>query len=269
MEKLIQTEGLGYSYPGSKFTLENISLDIFKGDFISIIGRNGSGKSTLVKLLSGIQFPTLGKVLLNGRNIYDYDRKELSRDLCYLPQTGIMLTDRMTVMDFLLLGRYSYKNFSEFRYSSDDEKVVTESMETAGILEYKDRDITELSGGEKQKVLITLALVQLNLTEDISNKVLIIDEPLTYLDVNYQHEIFHILHKLNTERGLTVIVVMHDLNLALKYTQKTMLLNNGNLVFTGKTSDVINTENLREHFMIESTLISSNNETIINFIPKA
>jgi iron complex transport system ATP-binding protein len=167
-----------------------------------------------------------------------------------------------------MLGRYSYKNFSEFRYNDEDEAVVNEGLKTAGMLEFKDRDMSELSGGERQKVLITLALVQLNLTEELKDKLLIIDEPLTYLDVNYQHEIFSILHKLNSERGLTVLVVMHDLNLALKYTDKTLLLDKGNLIFLGETKDIINEENLNKYFLINSNIIKNNNELLINYLPK-
>lgn len=268
VKELLKAENLSFDYGTDKFTLKDVSLDVFEKDFISVIGRNGSGKSTLVKLLSGIQRHPTGRVEFKGKEISEYDRKELSRSLCYLPQSGVMLTDRISVLDFLLLGRYSYKNFSEFRYSDEDISVVEESLGTAGISEFKDREMSELSGGERQKVLITLALVQLNLSDDLSSKLLIVDEPLTYLDVNYQHEIFSILHKLNAERGLTVIVVMHDLNLALKYTAKTILLNEGRMIFSGKTSDIITVENLREHFLIESAVIKNNNETIINFLPK-
>lgn len=266
--EILKTERLGFSYGESMFNLRDISISVQEKDFTSIIGRNGSGKSTLVKLLSGIHTNADGNVFLKDENIKDFDRKNLSRSLCYLPQSGVVFTDRISVKDFLLLGRYSYKNFSDFRYNDDDETVVNESLLTAGISDFKDRDMSELSGGERQKVLITLALVQLNITEDLGGKLLIIDEPLTYLDVNYQHEIFSILYKLNTERGLTILVVMHDLTLALKYTHNTLLMDKGRVVFAGKTRDVINEETLREYFLINSTIINSNNELLINYLPK-
>lgn len=268
VKELLKAENLSFDYGADKFTLKDVSLDVFEKDFISVIGRNGSGKSTLVKLLSGIHKHPAGKIVFKGKDISEYERKDLSRSLCYLPQSGIMLTDKINVTDFLLLGRYSYKNFSEFRYSDADIAIVEESLKTAGIYDFKDREMSELSGGERQKVLITLALVQLNLSDNLEEKLLIVDEPLTYLDVNYQHEIFSILQRLNAERGLTVVVVMHDLNLALKYTNKTILLNEGRMVFSGKTGDIITVENLREHFLIESAVIKNNNETIINFLPK-
>lgn len=268
MMEMLRTEDLGFSYGEDRFALKDVSISVQENEFISIVGRNGSGKSTLVKLLSGIHINPSGKVIFKGEDIKNYDRKALSRNLCYLSQTGVVFTDRISVKDFLLLGRYSYKNFSDFRYNDDDETVVNESLLTAGIADFKDRDVSELSGGERQKVLITLALVQLNITEDLKGKLLIIDEPLTYLDVNYQHEIFSILHKLNTERNLTILVVMHDLTLALKYTHKTLLMDKGRLIFSGKTREVINEENLREYFLINSTIINSNNELLINYLPK-
>ena len=268
MSEILRAEDISFSYGNERFALKDVSFSICEGEFVSIIGRNGSGKSTLVKLLSGIHTNTSGKIIFKDKDIAEYERKALSRSLCYLPQSGIMLTDKITVKDFLLLGRYSYKNFSEFRYNEEDESVVSEALDVAGIMDFRDREISELSGGERQKVLITLALVQLNLKEDLKEKLLIIDEPLTYLDVNYQHEIFSILHKLNSEKGLTIMVVMHDLSLALKYTHKTLLLDKGKLVFAGKTHDIITEENLRKYFLINSAIISNNNELLINYLPK-
>ena len=266
-EKLFELKDVGFSYGG--FDLKDISFHIYEGDFISIIGRNGSGKSTLVKLLSRIIVKYEGEILYNGRDITEIDRKDFAKGVSYLPQSGISIDENIRVYDFLLLGLYPYKNFKDFTYSDRDREIVNECLETAGISNFKERHFLELSGGERQKVLITLALVQLNVGGDLKGKVLIVDEPLTYLDVNYQHEIFGLLHRLNKERGLTVITVIHDLNVALKYTGKSIVMNDGRIVFNAKTGDVITEEVLKEHFLIDSRIISYNNETLINFLPKA
>jgi iron complex transport system ATP-binding protein len=161
------------------------------------------------------------------------------------------------------MGRYAYKNFSSFTYNSRDKEIVNKSIEITGIGEYKDKSLLHLSGGEKQKVLITLALVQLDITSELSEKILIIDEPLTFLDINYQFEIFSILSKLNTEKDLTIIIVTHNLNLALQYTNKILLLENGKIAELGDPKKIINEETLKKYFLINSQILNIDDEYYI------
>jgi iron complex transport system ATP-binding protein len=169
----------------------------------------------------------------------------------------------LKVCDLLLMGRYAYKNFSSFTYNSRDKEIVNKSIEITGIGEYKDKSLLHLSGGEKQKVLITLALVQLDITSELSEKILIIDEPLTFLDINYQFEIFSILSKLNTEKDLTIIIVTHNLNLALQYTNKILLLENGKIAELGDPKKIINEETLKKYFLINSQILNIDDEYYI------
>jgi iron complex transport system ATP-binding protein len=169
----------------------------------------------------------------------------------------------LKVYDLLLMGRYAYKNFSSFTYNSRDKEIVNKSIEITGIGEYKDKSLLHLSGGEKQKVLITLALVQLDITSELSEKILIIDEPLTFLDINYQFEIFSILSKLNTEKDLTIIIVTHNLNLALQYTNKILLLENGKIAELGDPKKIINEETLKKYFLINSQILNIDDEYYI------
>ena len=272
---LIQIKDLNFTYNEAKsntdtqskesFVLKNVSLNINEGDFVSVIGKNGSGKSTLVKIVSGIISGYSGQILFNGEDINSMVRKDLSKKLSYLPQSTVTFNENMIVRDFLLLGRYAHKKFSEFRYDPEDNKVVNNSMEITDIKDLAGKYFHELSGGERQKVLLTLSLVQLNISESLKEKILIIDEPLTYLDVTYQFEIFNIIKKLR-ENGLTVLIVIHDLNLALRFTDKTILMNNGAVIKYDESKNVITEDILREYFKIESEILQFEKNYMVNYL---
>jgi iron complex transport system ATP-binding protein len=265
LDNLLDIENLNFAYGNGNFSLKNINLSVERKDFISIIGRNGSGKSTLVKIISRIFKGYEGSVKLKGKNIKEIPLKEFSRFVSYLPQTGILPSEEISVFDLLLYARYPYKNFSSFFFSEIDKKVVEESIKITGTESFKEKYFYNLSGGERQKILITLALVQLDVTSDLGGKILIIDEPLTYLDVHYQLEIFSILNKLNRERGLTILVITHDLNLALKYTAKSVLIEAGEIYKSGASKDIITEEILKKHFLINSKIVNFEDEYHINY----
>lgn len=250
--------------PGKSFYLSDIKAEISEGDFISVIGKNGSGKSTLVKLISRILTGYSGNILFKGKDIKGINRKEYSRSVSYLPQTSASLNSDFSVKEFLLLGRYSSRRFSDFRYSDEDRDIVSASIAETGIEKLAGKYIYELSGGERQKVLLTLGLVQLNTSGDLKGKILIIDEPLTYLDVSYQIEIFSILKKLHS-RGLTIIIVIHDLALALNYSEKAILMNEGIIAEYSGSGKVITEAILSEYFQVNSRIVSHENNFLINY----
>jgi len=264
-KKILGVKDVSFSYEKNNFSLKDINFQVEEGDFISIIGRNGSGKSTLVKLFSRIIVNYEGKIEYSGYDISTLPQKDFSKKISYLPQSGILINEGMNVFDLLLMGRYSYKRFSDFRFSEEDKLIVKKSIEVAGIKKLSDKFFFELSGGEKQKVLITLSLVQLDITNDLTKKVLIIDEPLTFLDVNYQYEIFSLLKKLNEEKKLTILIITHDLNLALKFTNRTLLLEKGKLVNIGNAKEIITEGTLKKHFLINSRIVNFDNEYNINY----
>jgi iron complex transport system ATP-binding protein len=257
--ELLKVEDLCFSYGKDNFALSKINIEVLKNDFLSVIGRNGSGKSTLVKLISGIYGNYLGKIFVHSKDICTYTKKDISKILSYLPQSSLNGNNGLNVFDFLLLGRYAYKKFSDFSFSECDRKAVDDSIEVTGIKEFTGKSVNELSGGEKQKVLVTLSLVQLDINSDLSNKILIIDEPLTFLDVNFQYEIFSILDRLNKEKNLTVVVVTHNINLALKYTCKTLLLDKGEMVMFDETKKVITKEIIEKYFRVKSRIVNFDN----------
>ncbi|HMS33009.1 MAG TPA: ABC transporter ATP-binding protein [Ignavibacteria bacterium] len=256
----------GIKQTENDFELKDISFNIDCGDFVSVIGKNGSGKSTLVKLISKILNGYSGNIFFKGNEIRSIERKEFSRNVSYLPQTASAFNEELKVSEFLLLGRYAHKQFTDFRFSQDDLRIVTESMSETSVTDLSGKFIHKLSGGEKQKVLITLALVQLDITDSLEGKVLIIDEPMTYLDVNYQFEIFSILKRLR-EKKLTVIIVIHDLNLALRFSNRTILMNKGKLIKYDLTGEVITEEILKEHFLIDSKILNFEKNFFINYLP--
>ena len=274
MNHILQLNELSFTYSDKKelkqiennFELKDISFKIDRGDFVSVIGTNGSGKSTLVKLISKILNGYSGNIFFNGNEIRTIDRKEFTRNVSYLPQTASAFNEDLKVSEFLLLGRYAHKQFTDFRFSKDDKRIVNESMKETSVTDLSGKFIHKLSGGEKQKVLITLALVQLDITASLEGKLLIIDEPMTYLDVNYQFEIFSILKRLR-EKKLTVIIVIHDLNLALRFSNRTVLINNGKLIKYDLTGKVITEEILKEHFLIDSKIINFEKNFFINYLP--
>lgn len=271
MSKLLELENTSFSYshknnlnPANNFFVQDTSLQINTGDFISIIGKNGSGKSTLVKLISKILIGYKGNIFYKGKEIHSIERKEYSRSISYLPQISASVSDEINIFEFLLLGRYSHKAFTDFRNTDEDRKVVEFCIKETGIEKFSDKYLYELSGGERQKVLLTLGLVQLDISQDLREKVLIIDEPLTYLDVKYQLEIFNVLKELN-KKGLTIIIVIHDLGLALNYTNKTILMNSGKMVMYSESGKVITEEILKEHFLIDSEIINYGSSYLINY----
>lgn len=270
MNELLKLKNINFSYSGGKsnnrnfFFLKDISFSANEKDFISVIGKNGSGKSTIIKIISRIFKDYRGEVCFRGKNTLEYQSRDFAKFVSYIPQTAGLTDNDMTLREMLLAGRYASKKFTEFINTKEDEEIVSYCMNESGIYKFKDSLLSRLSGGERQKAMLTLGLVQLNILQNLSGKLLIIDEPLTYLDVNYQIEIFSILKKLN-ELGLTIMIVIHDLNLALNYTGKTLLMNEGRLVLFSETKNVITEQMLREHFLIESKILQYENKFLINY----
>ncbi len=264
---LLSLNSVSFSYGNGRIVLSGVNLDISKGKFYAVIGRNGSGKSTLVNLLSGVIGNYSGEILFGGKNIKTLSSRTLARHLSFIPQQTQFFDMNIRVFDFLCLGRYPYKSFTDFSTGKEEKEIVNFALEMLSIVNLKDKFLYELSGGEKQKVILALAFVQLDCRNSLSDKILIVDEPLTYLDVNYQYDIFNVLTKLNKDKGLTVMTVIHDLNIALKYTDETILLENGKIVSAGSTLDIITQDSLEKYFMIKSQILNFENEYHINFIP--
>lgn len=180
-------------YPGRNI-LDDVTISIPDGSITALIGANGCGKSTLLKTIARFIEPTGGSVVLDGKAIAEYNRKELAQILAVLPQTPVA-PEGLSVRELVRFGRHPHRALLK-KVGSDDEKIVDEALAQAGMLELADRDIEELSGGQRQRAWIAMALAQ-------QTDVLLLDEPTTYLDITHQNEVLRLLQRLNREQGRT------------------------------------------------------------------
>jgi len=219
--------------------LHNINLSIKAGEMVGLIGPNGSGKTTLIKLASGILKPNQGEIRLDGSRLTQLSRKSIACSVAVVPQ-HFHIPFAFTASEVVALGRIPFlKPFAE--ESEVDKQFVSSALELVGISELKERRFDELSGGERQKVILAMALAQ-------QPKLLLLDEPIVHLDIAHQVEILELVRSLNVEWGLTVIAAMHDLNLAALYFDRLVLLKEGRVSADGVPAQVLTEARIREVF---------------------
>jgi iron complex transport system ATP-binding protein len=226
---VIEANDLRFSY-GKNIILDGINFSIEKGKLVSIIGPNGSGKTTLLRNMSGALKPSAGSIKLWDKDITCYKKKELAKHIAYVPQST-MVDFGFTVMDIVLMGRSPYIG----RFGSEthgDMEVAKDAMEMLGVLKLKDKKITQISGGERQRAAIACALAQ-------TPEVIMLDEPVSNLDIQYQVQVLNLLKNLCLEKGMTALLVLHDLNLASEYSDMVILLNCGRIEHMGSPYDVM------------------------------
>jgi len=223
---------------GATEILKEISFNISPGDFLGIIGPNGSGKSTLLRTATKIITPFNGDIIVKDRHIKDISFNEMARVLAVVPQ-DVFFFFPFSVMDIVLMGRIPYAKNRFSLQSKDDENIALEALESVGAIGLKDRFINELSGGERQRVIIAKALAQ-------RPEILFLDEPTTHLDIGHQVEIFALIRRLNKESGLTIVTILHDLNLASEYCDKLILLNEGRIRKIGPPREVLDYKIIEE-----------------------
>ncbi len=219
---------LGY---GDHVVLEGIRLQVEPGEIVGVIGPNGCGKSTLIKGITRLIPWRSGGVFINGCSIARLGRADLARLVAVVPQNP-SLPELFTAFEVVLMGRTPHLGY--FRYESDrDLTLVREAMEATATLTLAERRIAELSGGERQRLVIARALAQ-------EPKIILLDEPMAHLDINYQIEILNLIRELCLERELIVIAALHDLNLAAQYCDRLILLHEGRIYRQGTPTEVIN-----------------------------
>lgn len=241
MEKMLNCTNLAFSYHGIDLVLNHLDLDVPKGDFMGIVGPNGSGKSTLLKLLSGVLRPQSGEIFLHERSIDQFHPKELARSLAVVPQSTESIYN-FSAYAVVAMGRYPYQG----RWSKEgikDQKIIQRVMEQTDTWRFRQRNIQELSGGERQRVIIARALAQ-------EPEIILLDEPTANLDIGYQIEIFDLLQELNSE-GVTIVTVLHDLNLAAQYCAHLVMVSQGRIFACGTPDEVITQKNIREVYQTE------------------
>lgn len=227
--------------------LEGIDLELVSGQITAIVGANASGKSTLLRTMSRLLSPSDGRVLLDGRAVHQTPAKQLARTLGLLPQSPIA-PDGITVADLIGRGRHPHHGLFS-RWSREDDEAVATAMEATRTTDLADRPVDELSGGQRQRVWIAMALAQ-------GTDLLLLDEPTTFLDVSHQIEVLDLLTDLNRSRGTTIVLVLHDLNLAARYADRLVVLSCGRLHTCGQPAEVLTEATVREVFGMESRIIA-------------
>ena len=230
---LFKVQQFSCGYPS--FSINNISFELAKGSFTGIIGPNGSGKTTLFRGISGSLNMKHGSIELNGRDLQSLSLKERARNIAIVSQTVDI--DHITVEDYVLMGRLPYYTRFQFFDTHEDLEKVHRYMEMTSVGHLKNKMLTELSGGEQQRAAIARALTQ----EPV---LLLLDEPTSHLDITHQVRILNLLRRLNIEMGLTVLMVIHDLNLASEYCDHLILFKEGEIQTQGTPEQVINWETI-------------------------
>ncbi len=241
---LVATE-LSAGYDG-KAILEGLNLAIPSGRITAIVGANACGKSTFLRTLSRLLTPTKGHVLLDGTSIHRMPARQLARTLGLLPQAPIA-PEGITVADLVSRGRHPHKSLFS-RWTRTDDEAVDGALAATKTFELAERPVDELSGGQRQRVWIAMALAQ-------ETDILLLDEPTTFLDIHHQIEVLDLLTDLNRARGTTVVMVLHDLNLAARYADDLVAMAGGTIHAFGAPEVVLTDQMVREVFGLESRII--------------
>ncbi|MEV5393957.1 ABC transporter ATP-binding protein [Nocardia farcinica] len=234
---------LGY---GDRVIVDGLSLDIAPGVVTTVIGPNGCGKSTLLRSLGRLLRPSAGQVLLDGKAISSMKTKDVATIVGMLPQTPVA-PEGLTVADLVARGRHPHQSWLR-QWSADDETEVLAALEQTGIADLADRPLDELSGGQRQRAWISMALAQ-------GTDILLLDEPTTYLDLAHSLEVLDLVDRLHDELGRTVVMVLHDLNLAIRYSDRLVVMHDGRIVAQGSPGDIITAELLREVFTLDASVL--------------
>lgn len=244
---MIDVKGLCFSYDKKAEILKNINISIQKGEIVALLGPNGSGKTTLLKCINSLLRPTKGIVYVNGKDVSLMKRHEVARYVSYVPQEH-RTSFPYTVMDVVLLGRVPYIGLFSTPKNADVQ-MCYELLNSIGIAYLAERIYTQISGGERKLCLLARALCS-------EAEVLILDEPTSNLDMKHQTDVLHIIKGLSREKGLTVLMTLHDPNLAMLTADKAFLLRDGGIIFEGNAKNTITREKIEETYGCPVSAIS-------------
>jgi iron complex transport system ATP-binding protein len=246
---ILTVQGIQFQFP-ARSVLEDVSFTVEKGEFLAVLGTNGTGKTTLLKCINRILKPAAGTVLVGEDSVSTLSRNGLARKIGYVEQqrTG----SRATVFNAVLLGR---KPYIEWDITQKDMQIASQALETLGLSEYALRFLDELSGGELQKVVIARALAQ-------EPELLLMDEPTSSLDLRNQLEVLRLIRQITRERGIAAVVAMHDLNLALRFADRFILLKDKH-IFSAGGHEIMTAENIEAVYAVPVTMSSHNGHRFV------
>ena len=247
---MLSVENLQFHYQGGPKVLKKINFALGDGEFLAILGNNGAGKSTMLKCFNHIITPDAGEVLLNGENLLKMSAKEVTRRIAFVAQN--VPDTQMTVHDMVMLGRRPYMSWA---FTERDHEIVHEAMDRLKVSEFRGRFLNRLSGGERQKVMLARALAQ-------EPKLLLLDEPTSSLDLKNQYQVLQIVKDICHETGIWAIVVIHDLNLALRFCDRFLLMQQGEVYRYGDAG-ILDREAIWEVYGVHGEVVSAGNQKVV------
>jgi iron complex transport system ATP-binding protein len=242
----LRAEAVTLAY-GARTIVDGLSLAVPDGSVTVIVGANACGKSTLLRGLARLLTPRTGRVVLDGKAISEQPSRTVARRLGMLPQSPLA-PEAITVRELVARGRQPHQNWWQ-QWSEHDAVAVEDALRATGTTALADRNVDELSGGQRQRVWIAMAVAQ-------ETDLLLLDEPTTFLDIAHQLEVLELVRTLNEERGRTIVMVLHDLNLACRYAHHIVAMRDGRVVAEGAPAEVVTAELLREVFHVEAAVIT-------------
>lgn len=255
----LRAESVTVGY-GAAPVVSDLSLDIPHGKVTTIIGPNGCGKSTMLRTMARLLKPTSGTVLLDGEPIQSLPTREIARRMALLPQTPVA-PEGLLVRDLVGRGRHPHQRWFS-QWSADDEAIVEAALEMTDTVDLRDRALDQLSGGQRQRAWIAMTLAQ-------DTELLLLDEPTTYLDLAHQVEVLDLVTRLNRERGRTVAMVLHDLNLAARYSDHMVVMKGGAIITQGRPVDVVTEAMLSEVFGLDADVLPDPRTELPIIVPRS
>ena len=247
---MIEAKGICFHYKNCPVVLQDVAFQAENGQFLAILGNNGAGKSTLLKCMNGILKPDAGSLLLDGEDLLTMPRRQVAQRVAFVAQT--VASTQMTVHDMVMLGRRPYMGWS---FSREDHDIVHAAMARLGLMDMRGRFLNQLSGGERQKVMLARALAQ-------QPRLLLLDEPTSALDIRNQYQVLKIVGELCRTEGLTAVVVIHDLTLALRFCDRFLLMRGGQVYRCGGL-EVLDKTALREVYGVDAEPVVVNGRHIV------
>lgn len=254
---MLRGENISFSYVRDKAFIENLNINIPKGKITTILGPNGSGKSTLLSILSTYNKPSKGDVFIGDKNLKTLKTKEIAKLIATVHQHNESPED-LDVETLISYGRVPHHKHGSNK-KDEDEKIINWAISSTNLDDIKDKKVMSLSGGQRQRAFIAMALAQ-------KTDILLLDEPTTYLDIFHQIEVLDLVKKLNEEYKMTIVMVLHDINQAIKYSDNIVIMKNGKIIEEGTPKSVINEKTIKTVYNVEGIICNVDKEEMY-FVP--